>query len=206
MSGESFYSGIAPVAIEPGTGLLGADTNGAMPSAATAILMESEIGTYRGEIQENYWIKVCTSPERSPRESEYLMYACDFAEAERVLSAVVAVAIRGEAAGKLPGSYHAYRNSAQTLHDEEASEECQEGLDCTVRASRGAFEVVFTGRANGRSGPALGAVARLGGVMTPESALELQKAFETFRAARDDAMRNFRRQLEQTAEAPTPSM
>ena len=206
---EAFYSGIAPVAIEHGTGLLGADTNGAMPAAATAILMESEIGIYQNEILENYWIKVCISPERSARDSEHLMYASDFATVERVLSAIVAVAVRGEAAGKLAGTYDAYRNSAQTLHDEEASEECHEGLDCTVRAgARGAFEVVFTGTGNNRSGAGRGeAVARLGGVMSPASALDLQKAFETFRAARDQAVRNFQRQLDQAAdEAPSPSM
>jgi hypothetical protein len=188
---ESYKLSIDPVAITDGTGHLGADVNGALPVPATGLFLSSEVYPYTfhhsGEprICQNYLLLVCTSADRSDvvnGQNEPVLYADDFAQVERVFSAIVSACVRGESAGKLPGAYASFHNQAQLSHDETLSEACCENLECTVSATEGGgFEVLFHSKDEGK-------VCRFGGALSPVAIADLQAKFAAYRSERARAL------------------
>jgi hypothetical protein len=156
---ETFSSGA--IAFAPAPALLGADTNGAAPQRTYGYLVEGDIYSERNEAVQSWWLRAVIDPALDCQKAEYVMFAADAGQIERVLGAIATAAATPGYDKVLEGTFEGYANTAQIAFDDETNEDCIENLRCRVAS---ALEGSFSLRLE-KGGKA---VATLSARMTPE--------------------------------------
>jgi hypothetical protein len=169
-------------------GFVGADTNGAVPTPVLGLVIDSEIyADDDGKLIESYWLKGVKSlhDNGNPDQVEFVMYSGDFAQVEKLASAIVTATIRRTSA-VVGHDYSGYYSNAQIEHADlinggnamDVSEECIEDLKLTVGSPDGSAIEVALYTANGKP------VARLNGDLSMTAVKELAAQIEKMRDER----------------------
>lgn len=143
-----------PVVFSDGVSLLGFDTNGAAPQRIYGLFVEAELhpdDASKDGLMESYWLKAFSSPDLDPAPKdgprpEYVMYADNLAQIEKVLGAIASASCLPGYDQRLQGLFDGYHNSAQAQFSDETDEECVYGLGCRVNASEAGFALRLFGK------------------------------------------------------------